>query len=98
MAAIAAQFLLQSVSNGCLTMHDTETERRPYHLNCSCAMHKSTDISSCGCSRQITVLLPRNQKWKGCALPFVAAKSCNSNLLSGSSCNHCDNQFRTLDH
>uniref|UniRef100_A0A7N0RH65 Uncharacterized protein n=1 Tax=Kalanchoe fedtschenkoi TaxID=63787 RepID=A0A7N0RH65_KALFE len=81
MAAIAAQFLLRSVSNGCLTMHDTEIERRPYHRNCSCAMHKSTDMSCGGCSRKNTLLLPKNQQWKGGALSFVAPKSSNAHLL-----------------
>ncbi|KAG1364360.1 hypothetical protein COCNU_11G011870 [Cocos nucifera] len=41
MAAAAAQEMLQSVFDGCIAAFDTEIRRRPYHRNCSCALHQS---------------------------------------------------------
>ncbi|KAL9667311.1 hypothetical protein QQ045_001662 [Rhodiola kirilowii] len=99
MAAIGAQILLQSVSNGCLTMHDTEIERRPYHRNCSCALHKSTSTCSKGCSQSKTAMFPKNQIWKDAKLSLATVKSSsNSHLISDSSSNHNEDQFRILEH
>ncbi|KAF9614440.1 hypothetical protein IFM89_018585 [Coptis chinensis] len=36
-----AEGLLRCVFDGCLSVSDIEIERRPYHRNCSCALHKS---------------------------------------------------------
>ncbi|KAJ4958811.1 hypothetical protein NE237_025922 [Protea cynaroides] len=38
----AVEGLIQSVFEGCISMKDMEIERRPYHRNCSCALHKRT--------------------------------------------------------
>ncbi|KAL6223779.1 hypothetical protein ACLB2K_002637 [Fragaria x ananassa] len=33
--------IFQCVFQGSLSMQDTEIERRPYHKNCNCALHRS---------------------------------------------------------
>ncbi|KAL0334056.1 UNVERIFIED_CONTAM: hypothetical protein Sangu_1561800 [Sesamum angustifolium] len=40
MATGAAIFMSRCVFDGCLQMRDTDLERRPYHRNCKCALHK----------------------------------------------------------
>ncbi|KAL5705259.1 hypothetical protein ACHQM5_023588 [Ranunculus cassubicifolius] len=42
MGSEVAKVLLQCVYyEGCISVYDKEIERRPYHRNCSCALHKS---------------------------------------------------------
>ncbi|KAL2228774.1 UNVERIFIED_CONTAM: hypothetical protein Sindi_1857100 [Sesamum indicum] len=40
MATGAAVLMFRCVFDGCLQMRDTDMERRPYHRNCKCALHK----------------------------------------------------------
>ncbi|KAG8367529.1 hypothetical protein BUALT_Bualt16G0081300 [Buddleja alternifolia] len=40
MATVAANMMLQCVFDGSLSMRDMDIERRPYHKNCKCALHK----------------------------------------------------------
>ncbi|KAK9163159.1 hypothetical protein Syun_004061 [Stephania yunnanensis] len=35
-----AELCLQSVYEGCISVQDMEVERRPYHRNCGCALHR----------------------------------------------------------
>ncbi|KAJ4952488.1 hypothetical protein NE237_029320 [Protea cynaroides] len=42
MESCAMEGLMQSVFEGCISMMDMEIERRPYHKNCTCALHKRT--------------------------------------------------------
>ncbi|GAA0164450.1 hypothetical protein LIER_43683 [Lithospermum erythrorhizon] len=39
MAAGVVELLFQCVFVGSLSIKDTDKERRPYHKNCSCALH-----------------------------------------------------------
>ncbi|PIA45670.1 hypothetical protein AQUCO_01600119v1 [Aquilegia coerulea] len=41
MATGAAQGLIRCVLDVCLSLFDVDIERRPYHRNCTCALHKS---------------------------------------------------------
>lgn len=49
MATITAEMMLRYVFDGSLSMNDFEIERRPYHRDCKCALHKSkgSERSSC---------------------------------------------------
>ncbi|CAL9026414.1 unnamed protein product [Prunus brigantina] len=40
-SAGVAGMMFQCVFEGSLSMQDSEIERRPYHKNCSCALHRS---------------------------------------------------------
>ncbi|BFG38636.1 hypothetical protein CerSpe_249100 [Prunus speciosa] len=40
-SAGVAGMMFQCVFEGSLSMRDSEIERRPYHKNCSCALHRS---------------------------------------------------------
>ncbi|KAK6151662.1 hypothetical protein DH2020_014297 [Rehmannia glutinosa] len=41
MATGAANMMFRCVFNGSLSMCDMDIERRPYHRNCKCALHKT---------------------------------------------------------
>ncbi|RVW43744.1 hypothetical protein CK203_074138 [Vitis vinifera] len=48
MATGAAEGLLWGVYEGCISGCDMGIERRPYHRNCKCALHKSKGNTGSG--------------------------------------------------
>lgn len=67
MATGAAEMMLQFVCNGSLSAHDMEIERRPYHRNCSCALHKLENVCSNDYSQQRKISLPSQSLQKLCS-------------------------------
>ncbi|RXH74312.1 hypothetical protein DVH24_029033 [Malus domestica] len=70
--------LAEQLSEGSLSVQDTEIERSPYHKNCSCALHSKADICSNACQRNIS--FPKNQSWTDgslCMQIFAASKCCS---------------------
>ncbi|KAI6682377.1 hypothetical protein NL676_036258 [Syzygium grande] len=61
MAAIAAEALLWCVVNGSLSLNDVEIERRPYHRNCGCALHKLKGEPPTACSRHKNMSFPKRE-------------------------------------
>lgn len=61
----AAEMMLRCVLEGSLVMQELEVERRPYHRNCSCALHnlKSTVCSSAACSRTRNISFSKKKTW-----------------------------------
>ncbi|KAB2618842.1 hypothetical protein D8674_014711 [Pyrus ussuriensis x Pyrus communis] len=51
--------MFQCVFEGSLSMQDTEIERRPYHKNCSCALHSKSGVCSNACQRNLS--FPKKQ-------------------------------------
>ncbi|GAA0162376.1 hypothetical protein Leryth_011023 [Lithospermum erythrorhizon] len=78
MAAGAAELLFQCVFDGSLSIKDANKERRPYHKNCSCALHKR---QSSVCSTHKMLSLPTKKPCHGLTLSVSASR-----LLSSSSC------------
>lgn len=64
----AAEAMLWHVFNGIISMSDMDIERRPYHRNCSCAMHKLKGSCSSACSQQKNILYSKKQSWDDCHL------------------------------
>ncbi|KAM7472972.1 hypothetical protein LguiA_011155 [Lonicera macranthoides] len=87
MALVAAKILIGYGVDGSITMHDVEIERRPYHRNCSCALHKKGPFSNI-CSQHGKISFPKKKSWNDCSL-FVGA----SKLSAQSSCLN-DTSFR----
>lgn len=52
MATGIAAMMLRSVIEVSISIHDLEIEHRPYHRNCSCALHKLKSICSNACPPQ----------------------------------------------
>ncbi|KAK2997446.1 hypothetical protein RJ639_025451 [Escallonia herrerae] len=50
------------------------TERRPYHRNCSCVLHKSKGALTTACLQHGNVSFPRIQKWDACSLSKTASR------------------------
>ncbi|KAK9947419.1 hypothetical protein M0R45_003045 [Rubus argutus] len=64
--------MFQCVFEGSLSMQDTEIERRPYHKNCNCALHKSKGGA---CPHQRNISFPEKQSWTEGSLCMSAATS-----------------------
>ncbi|RXH74324.1 hypothetical protein DVH24_029045 [Malus domestica] len=54
-----AAVMLQCVIEVSISMQDMEIEHRPYHRNCSCALHNLKDI--CCCPRKTNISFPKKQ-------------------------------------
>ncbi|GMN69788.1 hypothetical protein TIFTF001_038831 [Ficus carica] len=77
MASAAAEMIFRCVFEGSISMQDMEIERRPYHKNCHCALHKrDRGIASDACSHQRNFSFPRKKSWADCALSM---ENCFSN-------------------
>ncbi|KAI3781989.1 hypothetical protein L2E82_12018 [Cichorium intybus] len=50
MATGAAAIMLHCVFEGSLSMSEIDKERRPYHKNCSCALHSPKDETPTTCN------------------------------------------------
>ncbi|KAI6703291.1 hypothetical protein NL676_012427 [Syzygium grande] len=86
MATIAAETMLQCVVDGSLSMNDVEIERRPYHRNCGCALHKLKGDCPSACSHHKNMSFPKRELFSNCSLSMAASKfSSHSSLLNGSS-------------
>ncbi|GMJ07250.1 hypothetical protein HRI_004394200 [Hibiscus trionum] len=83
MATGAAEMMFRCVFNGSISMQDGFIERRPYHRNCKCALHKLKGGCSSTCSSRTTKLpFPKKQAWGNCCLSLSASKlSSQSPLL-----------------
>ncbi|KAL8254888.1 hypothetical protein R6Q59_033109 [Mikania micrantha] len=49
MATGAARMIQDVVFEGSLSMSEVDKQRRPYHKNCSCALHRRSDKTSKPC-------------------------------------------------
>ncbi|XWS73030.1 hypothetical protein CRYUN_Cryun02cG0091000 [Craigia yunnanensis] len=68
MATGAAEMMFRCVFEGSITMQDSLIERRPYHRNCDCALHKLKGVCSSSCSRTRNISFPKKQPWGDCSL------------------------------
>ncbi|KAL5774817.1 hypothetical protein ACOSP7_012374 [Xanthoceras sorbifolium] len=61
----AAEMVLGCVFNiGSLSLHDLTIERRPYHKNCSCALHDLKGVCSKTCLKKNNLSFRKNQVWR----------------------------------
>ncbi|KAK2646734.1 hypothetical protein Ddye_021929 [Dipteronia dyeriana] len=64
MASGAAEMVLGCVFNGSLSIHELNIDRRPYHKNCSCALHDVKGIcSSNTCSKKNNLSFQKKHEW-----------------------------------
>uniref|UniRef100_A0A7N0T109 Uncharacterized protein n=1 Tax=Kalanchoe fedtschenkoi TaxID=63787 RepID=A0A7N0T109_KALFE len=92
MAAAAAGDGMQFVYDSCLSGCDCGIDRRPYHRNCGCALHKSRSRACLRKAERSTgnkVAFPIRRSWSEGSLALAAAggygSSVNSSPASGSS-------------
>ncbi|XVF47960.1 hypothetical protein PTKIN_Ptkin03bG0151700 [Pterospermum kingtungense] len=81
MAAGAAEMIFRSIFEGNITMQDSLIERRPYHRNCDCALHKFKGVFSFACSRTRNISFPKKQQWGNCSLSLSASNFSSQSSL-----------------
>ncbi|KAM7472971.1 hypothetical protein LguiA_011154 [Lonicera macranthoides] len=74
MATVVAKMMLGCGVDGSVSLHDVEIERRPYHRNYSCALHKSKGKFSNACSHHRNVSFTKKKSWNDCSLFVEASK------------------------
>ncbi|KAI6703295.1 hypothetical protein NL676_012431 [Syzygium grande] len=74
MATVAAETMLWCVIEGSLSVNDVEIERRPYHRNCGCALHKLKGDCPAACSHHKNVSLPWRELTSDCSFSIAASK------------------------
>ncbi|XWS70801.1 hypothetical protein CRYUN_Cryun03dG0080200 [Craigia yunnanensis] len=80
----AAEMMLRCVLEGSLMMQEIDVERRPYHRNCSCALHNLKGDCSSACSRTRNISFSKKKTWKDCSLSVATSQfSSQSSLLGG---------------
>ncbi|KAI3987853.1 hypothetical protein MKX01_020967 [Papaver californicum] len=105
MAVAAAEGLFRCVFEGCISTSDTYIERRPYHKNCSCALHRSsskttTSSATTNCSKTNKKLsYPMRRSWSEGCLALSAASnnpsSSNNNNNNSNSSSSCTSPVAT---
>ncbi|CAK9156375.1 unnamed protein product [Ilex paraguariensis] len=75
-AGAAGDGLLRRVFEGCISGHDMGIGRRPYHRNCSCALHKSSGHCS-HTSPYTNVCYPLRRAWSENCLSLMAPVHCS---------------------
>lgn len=76
----AAEGFFRCIYEGCISGCDTAIERRPYHRNCSCALHQSGKNKKSQCShhglpKTKNVSYPIRRAWSEGSLALMAAAS-----------------------
>ncbi|KAI3513845.1 hypothetical protein L1887_12045 [Cichorium endivia] len=61
-SGIAGDGIFGNVFGGCISSDDIGIERRPYHRNCSCALHRSGD-NHCPNAPHTKVSYPIRRSW-----------------------------------
>ncbi|WMV36550.1 hypothetical protein MTR67_029935 [Solanum verrucosum] len=88
MATVAAAMMLQCVFDGSLSMSDMNIERRPYHKNCSCALHKQKGDNPTTCVHSRYISFPKRRNQKDMTLSKAASQfsspssSCNNSFIA----------------
>ena len=78
--------VLGCVFNGSLSLHELNIERRPYHKNCSCALHDLKGVCSSNTSLKKNILsFQKKQVWSSTenhSLSLSASKASSHLLLN----------------
>ncbi|KAF5193161.1 hypothetical protein FRX31_017253 [Thalictrum thalictroides] len=69
--------LFRCVYEGCIPSNDTEIERRPYHRNCKCALHKESGKCSKSLHQDHKISYPIRRAWSESCLALAAASCSN---------------------
>ncbi|KAI4380494.1 hypothetical protein MLD38_006678 [Melastoma candidum] len=81
----SAEGFLRCVYEGCISGCDSCVERRPYHKNCRCALHKPKKGCPHGLPRSNNVSYPVRRSWSDGSLLLMASQGNANASLSPSS-------------
>nr|XP_043629728.1 uncharacterized protein LOC122601015 [Erigeron canadensis] len=85
--------MLHGVYGGCISIEDMGLQQRPYHSNCSCALHKSNSGQASHCSHMVKVSYPMRRSWSEGSM--LAMKSMAQSPGSSPSCSSLSNTMAT---
>ncbi|KAK1403475.1 Cyclophilin-like peptidyl-prolyl cis-trans isomerase family protein [Heracleum sosnowskyi] len=74
MDATSGHMMNQYIYDSSLSMSDTDIERRPYHRNCSCALHMPK-AAPAACFQHGYVAFPKKQSWSNCSVSITSVRS-----------------------
>ncbi|PIA32975.1 hypothetical protein AQUCO_04200012v1 [Aquilegia coerulea] len=74
-AGVGGDGLFRCVYERCISSNDTDIERRPYHRNCKCALHKQRGNCSKSLYRDHKISYPIRRAWSESCLALQAAAS-----------------------
>ncbi|KAK1434664.1 hypothetical protein QVD17_00413 [Tagetes erecta] len=72
MATQAARMMQDFVFEGSLSMSEMDKQRRPYHKNCSCALHMLKDKTPKPCFHNTRISYSKKPSWNKCSLATTA--------------------------
>ncbi|KAK1420952.1 hypothetical protein QVD17_22941 [Tagetes erecta] len=79
----AGDSIFGNVFGGCISSDDIGIQRRPYHRNCSCALHKSGEQHHCSHSLPPKVSFPVRRSWsEGCLVAMTSTATSSSGSTS----------------
>ncbi|KAK1418434.1 hypothetical protein QVD17_27579 [Tagetes erecta] len=93
----AGDGMFQGVYGGCISTSDMGGQQRPYHCNCSCALHKS---SAGHCAHVASkVSYPMRRSWSADSMLAVKTTEANSPVSSNrpSSLSRVSSEFAMHD-
>ncbi|KAJ8753235.1 hypothetical protein K2173_017844 [Erythroxylum novogranatense] len=85
MAFGAVDMMLQCVFDGSISMHNLGIERRPYHRNCKCELHRSKGTCSNACPKKRNVSFRKKLKWNDRSMCMKASGFSSQSLVLGDS-------------
>ncbi|KAL2481208.1 hypothetical protein Adt_34174 [Abeliophyllum distichum] len=93
----AGDGLLRGVFQGCISGSDTGIQRRPYHKNCRCQLHKSRQNCS-HLSQYRSVSYPIRRSWSEGCLALMASSGHSSTSPCSSPAKSTGEITRTQTH
>lgn len=75
MATKAALMKMHIVFEGSLSMSEIDKERRPYHKDCSCALHRLKDETPKACFHHTRISYAKKSSLNKCSLVRTASET-----------------------
>ena len=86
MASAGGEGLFGNVFGGCISCEELSIQRRPYHRNCNCALHKKSNENHCSHVNNVPkVSYKIRRSWSEGCLVAMTSPSPGSSPCSGSS-------------
>ncbi|KAL8497819.1 hypothetical protein ACS0TY_021237 [Phlomoides rotata] len=79
---MSTDMIFRCVFDACLSLHDMDIERTPYHRNCNCALHTSKPKCSHSAPQQRIIAFPRKQIRGKCCYSISSSSSQSSHSSS----------------
>lgn len=76
MATIAAEMMFRCFNDCSLSLDDFDIERRPYHKNCGCALHKLQGV--CYCASNNSISFSKKKSWPDFSLSLSSTTVASS--------------------